>query len=286
MVSLSLSYKGLLADNNVLDMYDAARGLAGFHRSLALTTHLVLNGEIITQAPSLKGAQIISATPEEGSWKVTAVILAGIWAAATASKDTVAGHLLFSTYDYVVRSSLGFPVDFDKTLVKSHEEYLKEKKITPEKLDSLIEKVETSVADMHRPIVGSKTANRALLTAYPEWGASHQIGPDLTQQSYDYLSKAVLEDDPTIIRGVVSNFNINTAKGRIFVLDEKRPIPFELSDEVQDRASKVAIANSLRANARSRELQAAEIAVKGRRLVTVNGRLKAIRVNEIVDPPA
>lgn len=64
MVSISLSYSGALADNNVIDMYDAARGLAGFHRSLALTTHLVLNGEIITQAPSLKGADIIVSTPE------------------------------------------------------------------------------------------------------------------------------------------------------------------------------------------------------------------------------
>lgn len=116
MTSISLSYEGGLADNNVLDMYDAARGLAGFHRSLALTTHLLLNGEIITQAPSLKGAQIIATTPEEGSWKVTAVVLAGIWAVTSASKDTVPGHILFSAYDYVIRSTLGFPVDFDKTL--------------------------------------------------------------------------------------------------------------------------------------------------------------------------
>jgi len=48
MTSIALSYSGALANNNAIDMYDAARGLAGFHRSLALTTHLMLNGEIIT----------------------------------------------------------------------------------------------------------------------------------------------------------------------------------------------------------------------------------------------
>jgi hypothetical protein len=36
MSSISLSYQGALADNNVLDMYDASRGLVGFQRSLAL----------------------------------------------------------------------------------------------------------------------------------------------------------------------------------------------------------------------------------------------------------
>lgn len=77
MMSMSLSYDGALADNNVLAMYDAARALAGFQRTLALTAHLIINGEIITQAPSLKGASIISSTPEEGSWKVTAIIISG-----------------------------------------------------------------------------------------------------------------------------------------------------------------------------------------------------------------
>jgi hypothetical protein len=60
MVAMTLRYSGGLSDNNVLEMYDASRGLAGFQRSLALTAHLVINGEIITQAPSLRGAQIIA----------------------------------------------------------------------------------------------------------------------------------------------------------------------------------------------------------------------------------
>jgi hypothetical protein len=284
VTSISLSYDGALADNNVLDMYDAARGLSGFNRSLALTTHLLLNGEIITQAPSLKGAQIIATTPEEGSWKVTAVIVAGIWAVTSAPKDTVPGHLLFSAYDYVVRSTLGFPVDFDKTLAQSHEEYLRSKKITPEKFDSLIEKTEASIADMHRPIVASKSATKALLFGYPDRGAPERIGPELSELTYDYISRTRLEPDESTIEGVISSFNINTSKGRIYVFDEKRPIPFELAEKVRDGTSLYKITSSLRSNARRRDLRAGHIVLKGRRLVTSTGRLKAVVVSEVGSP--
>ncbi len=79
-VRFTLSYKGSAADKRHIDLYDASQALVGFQRPLALTTHLVINGEIITQAPSLKGAQVLALPAEEGSWKMAAVILTGAYA--------------------------------------------------------------------------------------------------------------------------------------------------------------------------------------------------------------
>ena len=56
IANISLSYSGLLADRSEIDFYDVSQALVGFQLSLALTTHLILNDEIIVQAPSLKGA--------------------------------------------------------------------------------------------------------------------------------------------------------------------------------------------------------------------------------------
>jgi hypothetical protein len=75
LLELTLAYAGSEADNSEIDLYDVAQALIGFQRSLALTTHLVLNDEIITQAPFLKGARILAAPPEEGSWKITALVM-------------------------------------------------------------------------------------------------------------------------------------------------------------------------------------------------------------------
>lgn len=281
MVSFTLSYSGGLADNNVIDMYDAARGVAGFHRSLALTTHLLMNGEIITQAPSLKGAQIIVTTPEEGSWKITAVVLAGIWAAATAPKDTIAGHLLFSAYDYVISQTLGFNVDYEKSLGQLYDEHLSSKKITAEKMDSLIEKTENSIADIHRPIVSSKTAKQADLFGFTERTPGRKIGPHLTINTFEYMSTTIREDQDVALEGVVSSFNINTFKGRIFVFVEERPIPFELANNSRRVNNLIIITDSLRANAENRNSRRGAIRLTARRFVSKTGRLKAMIVSHV-----
>ncbi|HEV7341970.1 MAG TPA: hypothetical protein VGN68_10055 [Sphingopyxis sp.] len=278
MVNFTLSYVGALADNNVLDMYDASRALAGFQRSLALTTHLILNGEIITQAPALKGASIISSTPEPGSWKVTAVVIAGLWTVSTASKDTVPGHLLFSAYDYVVRSTLGFPVDFDETLMASQDKHLEKNRITAEKMDSLIEKTESSVADMHRPFVASKSATSASIVGSDDYGKKEPIGPELSILTYDYIATSKLEDGVFELDGIVSSFNLNTFKGRVFSLEDQRPIPFEISADRREGRMILDLANSLRENASKSGRDAGLVRLRVRKYVSANGRLKSLIV--------
>lgn len=53
-INFDLSFGGGITDRHQIDFYDVSQALIGFQRSLALTTHLVVNGEIITQSPSLK----------------------------------------------------------------------------------------------------------------------------------------------------------------------------------------------------------------------------------------
>ena len=93
-VRLSLSYSGEAADSNAIDFYDAAQAMMGFQRTLALTTHFIINNEVITQAPSLFGAQIYCLPPESGSWKMTAVIATSLYMITTAPQETPLGHLV------------------------------------------------------------------------------------------------------------------------------------------------------------------------------------------------
>lgn len=281
MTEIKLSFEGRMAENHVLDMYDGARALVGFQRSLALTIHLVTNGEIITQAPSLKNAQILTTTPQPGSWEVVAMIVGGVWTLGTAGKDTPLGHLLFSVYDYVVSSTLGFHVDYSKSLGQQYGEYLEQKNITAEKLDSLIEKTETSIADMHRPIIASRTANGGHLLGFSNPKAPVKIGPEMSQITFDYISHTVRRDEFLEHEGVVSSYNINTFKGRVYVLDEARPIPFELIDEARGRKNVELITSSLRANAIERSDRRANIVLTGQRLESSTGRLKALLVSEV-----
>jgi hypothetical protein len=133
VIPFELSFSGRLAEHQEIDFYDVAEALKGFQRSLALTTHLVLNGEVITQAPSLEGARILLLALEPGSWKATAVVMVGLTTAlyqlGTAPKDTPLGNLVSSAYDYVISETLGFHVDYDKTLGQQYEELKRERDV-------------------------------------------------------------------------------------------------------------------------------------------------------------
>lgn len=285
MVDILLKYQGSLADQHELDFYDAARALAGFQRSLALTTHLVVNGEIITQAPSLRNARILLNTPRPGSWEVVALVVGGIWAAGTASKDTPFGHLLYSVYDYVVSQTLGFSVDFNRSLYQSYQEELARKDITPAKLDSLSEKVENSIADMHRPVAASKTAIRADLFAGNRADPIIRLGREFNESTYDYIKQFEISDQSEWIEGVVSSYNINTYSGRLFVFDEYRPISFEIEDGFRQLPYINLVTTSLRQNAIERGRRDGAIQLLGRKVTSSTGRLKGIKVSSARPSP-
>lgn len=69
-IKIYLSYGGGSANNNYLDIYDAAKSLNGLSRALAMTTHAFLNdGEIRTRAERATGAKIQLYAPNKGSFQ-------------------------------------------------------------------------------------------------------------------------------------------------------------------------------------------------------------------------
>jgi hypothetical protein len=284
IASFSLSYDGGLAEGHELDFYDISQALIGFERSLALTTHLVLNVVIFTQAPYLQGARITARPPNEGSWEIfAAVYLLGkaIYKIGTTPRDTPAGHLVSSIYDYVVSHTVGVHVDYSKTLGAQIEEAdnSQQKRIPQYKMDSLAEKCEGAIAQIHRPIVKTKTAKYAKLIAHTSAGVK-QIGPTLDQGTYDYIAHTIPSEKPSQIVGRVSSYNRNSFKGRIFDLAEGRPIPFELSSDSRDTESTGAIAESLRLNVISQG-RLGDLACEAIRLTSRTGLLKRYIITQV-----
>lgn len=252
-LTFDLKFQGGAADEHMVDFYDANHALVGFQRSLALTTHLVVNGNIITQAPSLKGANIFVSTPEAGSWKITAaVVLTGLYQLGTTPHDTVVGHIIYSLYDYVVSESLGVHVDYDQSIGELYEKARSKKIDLPvveqSRADSLIEKCSVPIKDMHRPMLMSKTAENAVVSGNFD-GRLLELQSNLTVDSYDYLHESFPEDGFVEVVGRVSSYNSNSYKGRIFVPGEGRPITFEIMPGARDRRSIRVITSSLSSSA-------------------------------------
>jgi hypothetical protein len=282
MAEFTLNYVGHDASRGEIDFYDVAQAMLGFQRSLALTMHLVQNGEIITQAPSLKNGRIFVTPPKEGSWEVVAVaVFSAIGIAAGAPRDTAGGRLTRQVYDYVLRSVLGEDADFDDTFGDDFSALLEEKSIGEAKLDSLIEKAEPAIVAMHRPLIWSQTAQRG--GVYFNGSRDQQIGPRLSAETYEYATRTREIEVPQNFEGMVSSYNSNTFKGRIYIPDEGRPIPFELSESTRAREDIDKIASSLRANALDRRNWVGEIGVRGFRRVSSSGRLKSLYIVQVED---
>ncbi|MCY1705201.1 DUF7946 domain-containing protein [Pannonibacter sp. SL95] len=281
----TLSYSGGASDDHVIDFYDVAQALIGFQRSLALTTHLVLNDKVITQAPALKGARILALPPEDGSWKITAAVIVGLYTVGTAPKDSPIGNLIASAYDYVVSETLGFHVDFDKTLGQQYDELKKMretelKRLPQARFDSVIEKCELAIRDMHRPIAHSETAiSASIFSQVGSW--TSKVQQELDINTYEYLSFTREEDRPETFVGRVSSYNINTYKGRIYLRAEGRPVPFELGNVARDLRSISLITNSLVSNARDRMSGEGEVALKAYKRVSKSGKMKGLLVVDV-----
>jgi hypothetical protein len=283
-LEISLSFTGNDADKHLLDFYDAAEALQGFQRYIALTTHFLLNDEIIVQAPKLKGAELFISSPEAGSWKVVAYVVGILGVGTTMSKDTVLGHLYFSAYDYVISKSLGFPVDYDKSLGESYsklqaDQKAKLPKLSEERLNSLMEKCENSIISMHRPIISSCTASRADIKINQT-----PITGYLSQSSYNYMTEDDEAKEIFNLSGNISSYNINTFRGRIYITEEKRPIPFEIIKNNRDDINIIKITQNLVDTQKNKITLSQEeqfISFSAYKILSQDGRLKKLNIIEI-----
>ncbi len=254
VAKIKLAFTGSEADQHQIDFYDVAQALIGFQRSLALTTHLLLNNKIITHAPALKGASIRVSPPIAGSWEIMALISltsAGAYKLGTTPKDTPIGHLVYSAYDYVINAILGFNVDYDKSLGQVYEQ-LKSQQVSvpilpPDRFDTLMEKCEVAVKEMHRPIVWEETASSAHIFAIVGEQLV-EIGQPLSQATYEHIEFTVRSELAYVIRGRVSGYYSNPFKGRVFLSEHGRQVPFELMENARGKATLALITESLTAN--------------------------------------
>jgi hypothetical protein len=290
LLDVEFRFEGLDSSENQIDFYDVSQALIGFQRSLAITTHLVLNNQIIVQAPSLKNARILATPPQPGSWEIVAMVVGSVgaftFAAGQIPKNSALGHLIHSAYDYIISSLLGFHVDYDKSLGQQYEELKSRnaqgelKPLTQQRLESAAEKCEAAVKEMHRPIWKSRTADSAVLISRIDIH-SNQVGERLDIETYDFIDAEKESDDIHDYVGSVSSYNLNTFKGRIFVEKEERPIAFLLLGNARDAWSTGKIAYSLAENVRRSLSAESKISFRAFEVRTRSGRLKRLNIFEI-----
>jgi len=290
LLQFTLSFTGELADEHRIDLYDVSQAIIGFQRSIALTTHLVLNQKIITQAPALKGAEILAFPPTDGSWKINSVVvLTAMYGLGTLENNSPLGHLVYSLYDYVVSESLGVRVDLNKSLGQLYEETQKNNVKLPlikqHQADSLIEKCNTAMHEIHRPIYMTGTAGKAEITATIN-RERLPLETSFSMQTWEYIHETRTSDEEEAFVGRVSSYNSNTFKGRIYVEKFGRPVSFELSKNSRGQKIVQIVTSSLQSNAlRAYKEDEGRVYFKGYQRTSRSGQLKSLLITDLSDKP-
>jgi hypothetical protein len=157
--------------------------------------------------------------------------------------------------------------------------------LSQERLDSLVEKCETAVRDMHRPIAKSRTADEATITA-KIGGKEHSLSRPLTLETYDFIAYTERSTSALDFSGRISSYNINTFKSRVYLPQHNRPVPFELAEHARDTLSVLAIVRSLSANAQRQPDGQGAIYFNAFQNLTRTGRLKSLLITEVRDMQA
>ncbi len=250
LLTFEVSFNGKLSDKHRVDLYDISRSMMGFHRSIAITTHLLLNEKIISRSPSLRNAYIYSLPHEEGSWKMNIAIglLGGaLGGALSAPQNSVLGHLMFSAYDYVISESLGIHVDYNKSIGKLYEESKIKNlpTIHQHQLDMVIDKCTNSIIDMHRPIFKNDSAEKTIIKGFVN-GKEIKFSSELSIDTYKYINEEVILEKIISVTGIITSFSATNYSGRIEIPEVDRAIPFILDREVKTDNNFVKLIESLK----------------------------------------
>ncbi len=210
-LGLKFIFKHGVADENRLDLYDASVALNGIARSLAITTHALLSGEVKTQGQSARGARLYMLPSRKGSF----VIETAIWIGAAVSSG------LF--YDFLKYS-------FDETVGKSDEEQELSrsllKRIEPT-MGELPASLESALQDVHRPI--KQDHKMSLIIARPRG----EILTEFNASTAEYLEPHVVSVEEPII-GNVTRYNTNSRWGKFFDRGQGRTVSFHLGPHVME----------------------------------------------------
>jgi hypothetical protein len=209
---LRFVYTGGDAEDNRLDLYDGAVSLQGIARSLAITTHAFINGEVRTRADIAHGASLYLYPSRRGSF----VLEAAVWMTAA-----VASGVFYDFIRYTYKEAVGALDDSDEPGGAL------EKRIEPT-LGELPAVLESSLTSVHRPI----TQDPKIRIAVTRPRGEELIVFD-AQTANALLPVATKLLDP--ILGHVTRYNTISRWGRFYDYSEKRVISFFLEANISDR---------------------------------------------------
>lgn len=215
---LRLKYRGGVADESVLSLYDGTTSLQGFAQSLQIVTHAFLNDEVVSRATALKGASLMFRPPRAGSVVFEVIALIERYPVTSTAAVTLGAPVYYDFLKLAYRKACGLfeqepDTPYVRNLVDKQEPFF----------DELAENLEGSLQRAHRP-VGDTVSGVTL-----ERPRSVLLGFD--EETKDWVNTSEENPISEIMTGNMTRFNSVTRNGRVFVDQLGRIVPIRPDED-------------------------------------------------------
>ena len=266
-VSLILRLEGGIADEGVLDAYDAANIITGLARAVNLVAHSFANNEEVrTKNQSAKGAQAFIHSSRKGCFEEQIDIK---FDARTTKKigKTVLTNVFWDYLTWTLSASVG--VDFSPTTP-----YVKK---TSESKEIFIHEVadalESPMFLIHKAI--ARDSSIQVFLNRPRVGDTLK----LNTETLDYVTTREIQSDSEYILGNVTKVNVLSHFGRLYSDEEDKVISFALAHPDDHRLKGL----SLKSMQEHNDGLPGKVHLRVKKIVSAHGVVKRYIVEDILE---
>ncbi|MNJ22682.1 hypothetical protein D3C77_170560 [compost metagenome] len=231
VVPLELVFDSGESNFHGLDLYYGADSIGGFAEAIALTTHAIVNEEMVKQTPSVKGFSLDFKNSFVGSFRQKIELEFN-----GEESIRVIKYIGLDAYVELLKLHLRIPMGGSTKLeLKKARQWYKQMKHSEDLLDRLKRPLER----IHHPVTGQ---------GYNITLKKHKTPLLLfNKTTSNYLSAETKSPDTKIIEVAVSRFNARRGTGRFIEEEDSESISFSpKSIKLMSRGQKNALADSLK----------------------------------------
>jgi len=266
-VNLILRLEGGVADEGLLDIYDAANTITGLARAVNLVAHSFSNNEEVrTKNQSAKGAQAFVHSSRKGCFEEQVDIRFDEKIAKKVG-NTVLVSVFWDYLTWVLSNSVGLEIKPTTSYVKKIAE--KNELFIHEISDAL----ESPMLLIHRAIV--RDENVKVFFNRPRVGDTLSLG----SETLDYVTTREVSAGSEYIVGNVTKVNILSHFGRLFSDEEDKVVSFALAHPDDHRLKGL----SLKSMQEHNDGLPGKVHLRVRKIISAHGVVKRYIVEDILE---
>lgn len=220
-IFLKLKYEGGDANDNRLNFYDGAQSLFGIAKSIQISTHFLINLEIIKRSTALSGASVYILPSKKGSFEQFIQIVFENQEFIKSVGTNIFSNYVGDYFKYSLSKSLGISKnDDEKTLRRFKNRLLTDAEPHFDELSSVME---GPLIESHRTIEKSGGTIDIII------GRKNSIAK-LDEQTLEYVQTRDENPNAEEVFGHVTRYNVISGNGRFYDNKEGKVIPFEPDD--------------------------------------------------------